>query len=346
MSIQERIDQAIKDQDLYFVGDTLPPDFYAGFKQWLPMAESGEVKAMLNVGYCYERGEGVDRSSVTGLEWYRKAADLGDPRALLALYDWYKDAKKEDAEAFLQRAVATGDDRATRIMSERKRALAEQAQKAQEAAEKHAREAKARQDQQTLRQRSAPVVEELKARLECRDNAGARQRAGNAVQDGLEWAGAVVAATSLKIDIKRRSRKEYTVLKGASKTIKIGNTYSTVPVTTTDRYYDFEGKVSNPTAYAVTMYFEESGSTYTKTIVAGGTVTISKSRSGTRRWPSKVQVLLDDPEKTRLPMILGRDQSMQMGGTFRKIVMCGGLAFLLYGALRVFEFWRLFGHLP
>ncbi|MEF9443294.1 hypothetical protein OWT26_25305 [Burkholderia sp. 1A5] len=35
-SFQEQIDQAIKAQDLYFIGDQLPLDWYAGFKAWLP----------------------------------------------------------------------------------------------------------------------------------------------------------------------------------------------------------------------------------------------------------------------------------------------------------------------
>lgn len=81
MSFQEEIDQAIKLKRLYFIGDSLPLDWYAAFKQWLPLAEAGDPKAQFNIGRCYNRGDGIDKEISKAVEWYMKAIAQGDPRA-------------------------------------------------------------------------------------------------------------------------------------------------------------------------------------------------------------------------------------------------------------------------
>ncbi len=46
---------------------------------WLPLAQAGDVDAQNNLGWLYERGEGVARDLQRALHWYRKAA-ASDPR--------------------------------------------------------------------------------------------------------------------------------------------------------------------------------------------------------------------------------------------------------------------------
>ena len=122
MSFQDEIDMVIKQKRLYFVGDQLPPDWYAGFKQWLTLAEAGDVKAQYNVGRCYQRGDGVEKRLDEAGRWFRKAIEGGESRSLFNLYTLLKDpsySAYSDAEAaeLLQRSVASGDERALQEIS-------------------------------------------------------------------------------------------------------------------------------------------------------------------------------------------------------------------------------------
>lgn len=56
-------------------------------------AELGNLKAMNHIGYMYGKGNGVEKDRAKSLEWYKKAAELGD-----------EDAKKsaEDIRKYLQ----------------------------------------------------------------------------------------------------------------------------------------------------------------------------------------------------------------------------------------------------
>lgn len=117
MSFQKEIDQAIKEKRLYFVGDSLPADWYAGFKIWLQAAEAGDAKAQYNVGRCYGRGDGVDKDEDQAKYWYIKATEQNEPRAFFNLHLLHKDAasKYRDAtlaEKFLNEAARRGEDRA------------------------------------------------------------------------------------------------------------------------------------------------------------------------------------------------------------------------------------------
>ena len=49
---------------------------------FLQAEEQGNPKAMYSLGYCYERGLGVEEDGELALEWYRKAAESGDKDAL------------------------------------------------------------------------------------------------------------------------------------------------------------------------------------------------------------------------------------------------------------------------
>ena len=48
-------------------------------------AEQGSEFAQLNLGICYEAGRGVEPDTDIALEWYQKAAEQGNQKALAAL---------------------------------------------------------------------------------------------------------------------------------------------------------------------------------------------------------------------------------------------------------------------
>ena len=58
---------------------------------------------MYNLGVCYQDGVGVKKDGAKAVEWYRKAADLGDPHAPLNIgYCYWKGVgvEKDETEAF------------------------------------------------------------------------------------------------------------------------------------------------------------------------------------------------------------------------------------------------------
>jgi len=125
MSFQVEIDKAIKEKKLYFIGDALPADWYAGFKLWLAHAEAGDTKAQYNVGRCYHRGDGIDQDKDKALYWYLKAADQNDPRALFNLYLLYSNEKNQvfnhqKSEEYLTKAIDLNEPRALSAIEERR----------------------------------------------------------------------------------------------------------------------------------------------------------------------------------------------------------------------------------
>ena len=149
MTSQAEMDKLIKEKRLYFLGDALPPDWYAAFKIWLPMAEAGDPKAQYNVGRCYNLGEGVDKDPGLAKHWYLKAAEQNDARALFNLYLFYSDGKDEEtdlekAEEYLKRAVELGEKRALDLMN--KRAVEIESQKIKLAEEEKVRQFEAKKN--------------------------------------------------------------------------------------------------------------------------------------------------------------------------------------------------------
>ncbi len=55
------------------------------FKGALPLAEKGGIAAMILVGRMYESGLGVLQDQVTGVDWYRRAADAGSVEAMVLM---------------------------------------------------------------------------------------------------------------------------------------------------------------------------------------------------------------------------------------------------------------------
>lgn len=81
MEFHQAIDRAIKEKKLYFVGDALPPDWYAAFKVWSKLTADGDMKALFNMAYCYRMGEGVEQNLLLAQEAYLKCHQYGDERA-------------------------------------------------------------------------------------------------------------------------------------------------------------------------------------------------------------------------------------------------------------------------
>ncbi len=69
----------------------------------LPLAQQGHANAQYDVGRMYESGEGVAKDEALTLQWYRRSAEGGNPRAQYKLFAAYArgwgDVKKDEAEA-------------------------------------------------------------------------------------------------------------------------------------------------------------------------------------------------------------------------------------------------------
>ena len=64
-------------------------DYYAAYKEWLPLAEAGDPAAQRNLGHLYRLGRGVTKDFVKAAEWYRKSAEQGFARAQANLGNMY-----------------------------------------------------------------------------------------------------------------------------------------------------------------------------------------------------------------------------------------------------------------
>lgn len=54
------------------------------------LAEQGDAEAQCRLAYYYEKGKGVEKDSVKGVEWYTKAAEQGHSIAQCNLAACYK----------------------------------------------------------------------------------------------------------------------------------------------------------------------------------------------------------------------------------------------------------------
>jgi len=114
VEIKDQIDNLIKSRDLYFVGSKLPSDWYEAYSSWLPLADAGDAKAQVNVGYCSQHGLGTDKSVDQAIAYYELAAAQNDPRAHYSLYQLFEVAKKdtEQSRHYLERAYEMKEGRA------------------------------------------------------------------------------------------------------------------------------------------------------------------------------------------------------------------------------------------
>lgn len=78
-------------------------DYAAAMRQWLPLAEGGNMNAQYNIGHMYEDGLGVARNLSEAAKWWRRAAYAGHPPSQVKLGGLYAQGagglRKDTAEA-------------------------------------------------------------------------------------------------------------------------------------------------------------------------------------------------------------------------------------------------------
>lgn len=90
-------------------------NYVLAMREWLPLAEAGDVAAMRNVGHLYRMGRGTVPDPEQAARWYRRAAERGFDRAMVnlaALYLAGQGVTQSDREAaiWLARAADAGND--------------------------------------------------------------------------------------------------------------------------------------------------------------------------------------------------------------------------------------------
>ncbi len=56
-------------------------DYATALREWLPLAEQGDVSAQYFLGVMYSYGRGVPQNDAEAVKWYRKAAEQGFAQA-------------------------------------------------------------------------------------------------------------------------------------------------------------------------------------------------------------------------------------------------------------------------
>ena len=93
---------------------TIPEDPQLWFRWSLAAAKQEDVDAMLNTGYAYDKGIGVEQSDESAFEWYEKAADKGEKHAqcnLGVFYEYGKGCEIDLVQAmhWYQKSAAQGN---------------------------------------------------------------------------------------------------------------------------------------------------------------------------------------------------------------------------------------------
>ena len=65
------------------------PDYNNAFKWYLKAAANHYLEAFYKIGYCYERGKGVDKNMIEAINWYTRAASLGHTQSQYELGKHY-----------------------------------------------------------------------------------------------------------------------------------------------------------------------------------------------------------------------------------------------------------------
>jgi len=68
-------------------------DYAGAARMFLRLAEKGDAKSQLQIGYQYEHGEGLKENQQEAVKWFTKAADQGNAAAQSNLGGMYEDGK-------------------------------------------------------------------------------------------------------------------------------------------------------------------------------------------------------------------------------------------------------------
>ena len=66
---------------MYYMGDGVEQDYAAAMEWYKKAADLGNASAMVSIGNMYWNGFGVKQDYAAALEWVEKAAALGDAEA-------------------------------------------------------------------------------------------------------------------------------------------------------------------------------------------------------------------------------------------------------------------------
>jgi TPR repeat protein len=84
-------------------------DYREAMRLWLPLAENGDSRAQSQVAYLYERGLGVGKDWSVAADWYRKAADKGNPYARCSLGLLYEKSDPKESLRWHKLAAEQGE---------------------------------------------------------------------------------------------------------------------------------------------------------------------------------------------------------------------------------------------
>ncbi|MFT3968534.1 MAG: tetratricopeptide repeat protein, partial [Sphingobium sp.] len=92
-------------------------DYAKAITEWRPMAATGDPDAQFNLGQAYKLGRGVPVDLPIAMDWFRKAAVQGHPRAAdnLGLL-LFQQGKREEALPFIRKSAERGEPRAQYIL--------------------------------------------------------------------------------------------------------------------------------------------------------------------------------------------------------------------------------------
>lgn len=92
-------------------------DYLTAFKEFLPLAEQGDVEAQFKLGYMYDFALGMPQDLEKGEYWYQKAAENGHIVAMNNLaYSWsQRGIKLEEATKLMREVLAAYPNEASYI---------------------------------------------------------------------------------------------------------------------------------------------------------------------------------------------------------------------------------------
>jgi len=98
-------------------------DYAAAFREFLPLAEAGDVTVQNQVAAMYYSGQGVAQDQAKAAEWFRRAADRGstDAQYLLGKLYYYGQGVSQnfdEAAKWLQEAALFGKPQAQTLLAE------------------------------------------------------------------------------------------------------------------------------------------------------------------------------------------------------------------------------------
>ncbi len=106
----------------YFAGEGVARDYAAAVAWWMKAAAQGHAEAMYRLGNCYLDGKGVSRDAAQAMTWFRKAAARNYAFAQYSLGRCYFQgngggaADIREAARWFKRAARLGDERAVKAL--------------------------------------------------------------------------------------------------------------------------------------------------------------------------------------------------------------------------------------